>query len=81
MQATAAQQAEMKKIKGLQEKLGAELTSLSQKMTNLQTVKLDGGAEGQVRQCTALYIYLTCASATLKCTWLLSRDYYVTWQH
>lgn len=49
MQATAAQQAEMKKIKGLQEKLGAELSSLSQKMTELQTVKLDGGAEGQVR--------------------------------
>lgn len=49
MQATAAQQAEMKKIKGLQEKLSAELTSLAQKMTNLQTAKLDGGAEGQVR--------------------------------
>lgn len=49
LQATAAQQAEMKKIQGLQEKLGAELVSLSQKMTNLQTIKLDGGVAGQVR--------------------------------
>lgn len=49
VQATGAQQAEMKKIQGLQGKLGAELASLSQKMTNLQTNKLDGGAEGQVR--------------------------------
>ena len=39
----------MKKIQGLQEKLGAELAALSQKMTNLQTTKPDGGAVGQVR--------------------------------
>lgn len=58
MQATAAQQAEMKKIKDLHEKLGAELTTLSQKMTHLQTVKLDGEAEGQVRHCIAFFTHL-----------------------
>ena len=47
VQATVAQQAEMKKIKSLQDKLGAELVSLSQRMADLQATYLDGG---QVRQ-------------------------------
>lgn len=50
VQATAAQQAEMKKINGLQEKLGAELAVLSQKMSSLQTSNLGDEAQGQVRQ-------------------------------
>ena len=48
MQATATQQAEMKKIKAMQDKLGAELTALSKKMNELQVSKADGGAQCQV---------------------------------
>ena len=78
MQATAAQQAEMKKIKDLQDKLGAELTSLSQKMTNLQTSKLNGGAEGQVRYLCCLYVYLVLMLCLLQqsSALLCGRDYY-----
>lgn len=48
MQAAAAQQAEMKKIKALQDKLAAELTALSQKMNELQVSKAGSSAQGQV---------------------------------
>ncbi len=52
-QATPTQQAEMKKVKGLQEKLGTELTSLSQRMADLQVqgqkYEAVDGAKNQVR--------------------------------
>ena len=58
VQATAAQQGEMKKIKALQDKLGAELSALSQKMHNLQRDKSPGNAQSQVRdlRCAATNI-------------------------
>ncbi len=52
-QATPTQQAEMKKVKGLQEKLGTELTSLSQRMADLQVqgqkYEAVDGARNQVK--------------------------------
>ena len=52
MQATPAQQAELQKIRGLQDKLAAELSGLSHKMADLQaeTHKYDGidGAKREV---------------------------------
>ncbi|DBA65684.1 TPA: hypothetical protein ACH3X2_002738 [Trebouxia sp. C0005] len=56
-QATPTQQAEMKKVKGLQEKLGTELTSLSQRMADLQVqgqkYEVVDGAKDQARQQTS----------------------------
>ena len=53
-QATPTQQAEMKKVKGLQEKLGTELTSLSQRMADLQVqgqkYEAVDGAKNQVNK-------------------------------
>ncbi len=53
VQATPAQQAELKKIKALQEKLQTELASLSQKMAELQaqshTYEAVDGAKNQVQ--------------------------------
>jgi hypothetical protein len=53
-QATPTQQAEMKKVKGLQEKLGTELTSLSQRMADLQVqgqkYETVDGAKNQVKR-------------------------------
>lgn len=53
-QATPTQQAEMKKVKGLQEKLGTELTSLSQRMADLQVqgqkYEVVDGAKDQVKK-------------------------------
>lgn len=52
MQATPAQQAELQKIQGLQDKLAAELSGLSHKLADLQaeTHKYDGidGAKREV---------------------------------
>ena len=53
-QATSTQQAEMKKVKGLQEKLGTELTKLSQRMADLQVqgqkYEAVDGAKNQVNK-------------------------------
>ena len=53
VQATPAQQAELQKMKGLQEKLGAELSGLSQRVADLrgQSHKYEAvdGAKDQVR--------------------------------
>ena len=59
VQATPAQQAELQKMKGLQEKLGAELGGLSQRVADLQgqSHKYEGvdGAKNQVRHFVSQY--------------------------
>lgn len=60
VQATAVQQAEMKKVKSLQDKLAAELVSLSQRMIDVQTSKLDSG---QVR--AAVITFTICVSFSM----------------
>ena len=59
MQATPAQQAELQKVKGLQEKLGAELSGLSQRVADLQgqshKYEAVDGAKNQVRHLLSWY--------------------------
>ena len=64
VQATVAQQAEMKKVKLLQEKLGAELVSLSQRMANLQTSNTGGDQVGQLMLCYPSACVSTCMGAS-----------------
>ena len=61
MQASPAQQAEMKKIRALHDKLGAELNSLSQKMSSMQAGRPEAaaGAQSQV-SCAFLHTMHKC---------------------
>ncbi len=70
-QATPTQQAEMKKVKGLQEKLGTELASLAQRMADLQVqgqkYEAVDGAKNQVNKasCSPVVVQTLLVSPTV----------------